>query len=166
MERLLWRISRWVRALNRQDRSDEQAETPLFHIPRHLILGPSSSELRSKLSEEEWEKLGAGWSPLILTMMWEESRGSESPWGYYLCVWSLYSLRSSERILTAASLPKSFDTPMFWSQEQLKSLQGTDIEGVSSIQALYKGGPADSQTALAAKMLKRSMKARSSPSFE
>jgi len=63
---------------------DIPADTPLFHIPRSMILSHLSSELYRSLSEAERESLGTGWSPLILTMMWEISRGDQSPWHYYL----------------------------------------------------------------------------------
>jgi SET domain-containing protein 6 len=63
---------------------DIPPDTPLFHVPRSMILSHLSSELRQLLTESEWQGLGSGWSPLILTMMWEISRGVQSPWHYYL----------------------------------------------------------------------------------
>ncbi|KAG8773207.1 hypothetical protein FRC16_005452, partial [Serendipita sp. 398] len=42
--------------------------------------------------------------------MWEESRGSNSPWSGYL-----------------QDMPTSFDTLMFWTQQELEELQGSTI---------------------------------------
>lgn len=63
---------------------DAPPDTPLFHVPNEHILSHLSSDLQTRLSEAEWRSLGNGWSPLILTMMWELSRGEASPWHYYL----------------------------------------------------------------------------------
>ncbi|CDO69162.1 hypothetical protein BN946_scf185042.g64 [Trametes cinnabarina] len=61
-----------------------------------------------------WKEHGLheGWAGLILCMMWEESRGTESKWSGYL-----------------AALPSKFDTPMFWGEEDLQELQGTAVVG-------------------------------------
>ncbi|KAK6905051.1 hypothetical protein L486_02479 [Kwoniella mangroviensis CBS 10435] len=91
------------------DRIPEDA--PLFHIPDSLILSPFTSELSTKLSEEEWPRLDHGWCKLILVMMWESERGKESPWSGYL-----------------SNMPREFDTPMLWDDEERKELVGTDIE--------------------------------------
>jgi SET domain-containing protein 6 len=48
------------------------------------------------------------WSSLILVMMYEYLQGDASKWKPYLDV-----------------LPQSFDTPIFWSEDELKELQGT-----------------------------------------
>ncbi len=45
-------------------------------------------------------------------MMYEDALGSNSKWYGYL-----------------KTLPKTFDTPMFWKEEELEELKGTDIEG-------------------------------------
>lgn len=50
-----------------------------------------------------------GWSPLILSMMYE-SQKEDSFWKPYFDV-----------------LPTTFTTPMFWESEDLKGLEGTDI---------------------------------------
>ncbi|KAK4687811.1 N-lysine methyltransferase SETD6, partial [Tremellales sp. Uapishka_1] len=86
--------------------------THLFHIPLSLLLTPYTSELSSHLSAAEWEALEGGWTRLILVMMWETERGEASRWGGYL-----------------KSMPTTFDTPMFWSEEERRELTGTDIEG-------------------------------------
>lgn len=50
------------------------------------------------------------WSALILIMMFEHFRGENSQWKPYLDV-----------------LPATFDTPMFWSDEELEELQGSSL---------------------------------------
>ncbi|ODN80552.1 hypothetical protein, variant 1 [Cryptococcus amylolentus CBS 6039] len=90
---------------------DIKEDAPLFHIPDSLILSPYTSTLKEHLSSEEWEQLGHGWSQLILVMMWESIRGDESRWSGYL-----------------GNMPRQFETPMFWSEEERKYLAGTDIQ--------------------------------------
>ncbi|KAL1945928.1 hypothetical protein VTO73DRAFT_1930 [Trametes versicolor] len=83
----------------------------LFTIPRELTLSTRTCSLPT-LMGQAWKEHGLheGWAGLILCMMWEESRGSDSKWSGYL-----------------ATLPSSFDTPMFWGQEDLNELQGTAV---------------------------------------
>ena len=50
------------------------------------------------------------WDALIVTIIYEYLRGGDSPWFPYFNV-----------------LPTEFDTPMFWSAEQLEDLQGSDV---------------------------------------
>ncbi|KAI0368296.1 SET domain-containing protein [Pilatotrama ljubarskyi] len=90
---------------------DIQQDTVLFTIPRDLTLSTRTSSLPS-LMGNAWREHGLheGWAGLILCMMWEESRGAESKWSGYL-----------------ATLPNKFDTPMFWSDDDLKELQGTAV---------------------------------------
>lgn len=61
----------------------EQADTPLFRVNK--LLTDDSSTLREKLTDDEWESLAIGWARLILVMMWESSRGPDSPFHWYLC---------------------------------------------------------------------------------
>jgi SET domain-containing protein 6 len=68
--------------------------------------------LRERLGENDWVALGSAWEPLIVAMMWEESRGVGSPWHGYL-----------------KDLPNQFDTLMFWSEEELALLQASTIKG-------------------------------------
>lgn len=63
---------------------DVPAETDLFHIPTPLVLSPTTSDLRHHLSPSEIDSLDHGWTLLILSMMWEMSRGDASPWAAYL----------------------------------------------------------------------------------
>lgn len=85
----------------------------LFSIPRELTLSTRTSALPTLLGQPEWQKtdLHRGWAGLILCMMWEQAQGSLSKWSDYL-----------------ASLPASFDTPMFWSEEDLLELKGTSVK--------------------------------------
>ncbi|EIW83379.1 SET domain-containing protein [Coniophora puteana RWD-64-598 SS2] len=86
--------------------------TTLFSLPRELTLSLRTSTLPSLLGVDRWKEFGLnkGWVGLILCMMWEESRGVESKWDVYL-----------------SSLPSTFDTPMFWSAEDLEELKGTAV---------------------------------------
>ncbi|TFY56372.1 hypothetical protein EVJ58_g7685 [Rhodofomes roseus] len=71
-----------------------------------------TSSLPSRFGREAWKKfrLDEGWTGLILCMMWEEAQGNTSKWSTYL-----------------SSLPSAFDTPMFWSDEDLRELSGTSV---------------------------------------
>ncbi|EIM83024.1 SET domain-containing protein [Stereum hirsutum FP-91666 SS1] len=84
----------------------------LFTLPRNLTLSTRTSALPGLLGLDEWKQheLHIGWAGLILCMMWEEAQGASSRWSTYL-----------------ASLPSSFDTPMFWSPDDLEELKGTSV---------------------------------------
>lgn len=105
-----------------------QAHTPLFHIPIAHVLSAETSRLRSLLSEAEWASL-SGWLPLMLVMMYEQARGEDSPWHAYL---SRFMARQHFRLIVASeNMPSHFDSPMFWSDQELVELKGTDIFGES-----------------------------------
>ncbi|KAI9507469.1 SET domain-containing protein [Russula earlei] len=91
---------------------DLQQGHTLFSIPRHLTLSTRTSSLPSLIGEADWKRHGLhiGWSGLILCLMWEAAQGSSSRWSTYL-----------------ASLPITFNTPMFWSSEDVEQLRGTAI---------------------------------------
>ncbi|KAJ8596569.1 SET domain-containing protein [Rhizopogon salebrosus TDB-379] len=84
----------------------------IFTLPRSLTLSTRTSNLPSAFGVEAWRKynLHKGWVGLILCIMWEEAHGNEGKWYAYL-----------------ASLPTHFDTPIFWSDEELQELQGTAV---------------------------------------
>ncbi|KAJ3889653.1 hypothetical protein GG344DRAFT_51192 [Lentinula edodes] len=84
----------------------------LFTIPRPLTLSTKTSLLPEKFGPRAWKehKLDKGWSGLILCMMWEDAQAFDSKWRCYL-----------------ATLPTAFDTPMFWSEKDLKELEGTSV---------------------------------------
>ncbi|KAI4606901.1 hypothetical protein J4E83_009812 [Alternaria metachromatica] len=99
-------------------KKDIPQDTTLFTIPRDLIISVETSELPGKLPEvfdafvggegdDEKEPLDS-WTSLILVMMYEHLQGDASRWKPYLDV-----------------LPRMFDTPIFWSEAELKELEGT-----------------------------------------
>lgn len=89
----------------------------LFTIPRSAIINVETSDLPKKLpkvfeatfeeEDEDTEPLDP-WESLILIMLYEHLQGDASRWKPYLDV-----------------LPTTFDTPMFWSDSELKELEGT-----------------------------------------
>lgn len=89
-------------------RSDIPDGEELFAIPRDLILTPHNSKLKDLVSQD-LEELGP-WLSLILVMIYEFLLGERSAWAPYFSV-----------------LPREFDTLMFWSDEELKELQGSAI---------------------------------------
>ncbi|KAF1938316.1 SET domain-containing protein RMS1 [Clathrospora elynae] len=108
---------------------DVPLETTLFTIPRDAIINVQTSELPNKLPEvfdvsidddyEESEPLES-WGSLILVMLYEFLQGEASRWKPYIDV-----------------LPQSFDTPLFWSVNELKELEGTclTIEKIGKIES-------------------------------
>lgn len=91
------------------------ADTTLFTIPRKAIINSDTSSLREKLpnlfesqGDEDDEQALDSWSGLILIMMYEFFLGDQSKWKPYMDV-----------------LPQTFDTPMFWSEEELSQLQAS-----------------------------------------
>ncbi|KHN94930.1 SET domain protein [Metarhizium album ARSEF 1941] len=94
---------------------DIPADTALFTIPRRAIIDSDTSSLREKLpnlfesqGDEDEEQALDPWSALILIMMYEVFLGDRSKWKPYIDV-----------------LPLEFDTPMFWSEEELSHLQAS-----------------------------------------
>ncbi|GAA6025653.1 hypothetical protein JCM10207_008926 [Rhodosporidiobolus poonsookiae] len=88
---------------------DIEPDTLLFSIPRSTLLTTSTSALPALLPAEEWSEL-SGWTPLILSIMYESLR--TSTWTPY------FSL-----------LPKTgtFDSLMFWSDDELAELKGSMV---------------------------------------
>ena len=110
---------------------DIAPETVLFTIPRKAIVNVETSELRQKLpalfeDDDVADDDGHGdedgddtkkqqldsWTSLILIMMYEFLLGDKSAWKPYFDV-----------------LPESFDTPMFWSENELRELQASATVG-------------------------------------
>lgn len=100
----------------------------LFTIPRSMLMNLGTSGLQAACERAEQEKapreglswsdiFERGWCALILMLMWEHWRASTQEassgmaWGPYFGI-----------------MPSQFSTPMFWTQEQLEILQGTDIQ--------------------------------------
>ncbi|KAI9026673.1 hypothetical protein CLU79DRAFT_803426 [Phycomyces nitens] len=95
----------------------------LFSLPRSLLLSPLTSGLRKEPGIDEVLDNLEGWLPLILCMMYE-SQKVDSFWKPYFDV-----------------LPKAFATPMFWGDDDIKGLEGTDIVGKigkSDAEAMFK----------------------------
>jgi SET domain-containing protein 6 len=100
---------------------DIPQETTLFTIPRGAIISTETSELVKKLpgafdapeddDNNETEPLGS-WGSLIVVMLYEYLQGEASKWKPYFDV-----------------LPRTFDTPIFWTQAELGELQGTCLTG-------------------------------------
>ncbi|KAK8169952.1 SET domain-containing protein RMS1 [Phyllosticta citrichinensis] len=80
----------------------------LFSIPRSNILSAATSSL-STAAPQVLDQLDP-WSSLIVTMIYEYLRGSDGAWKPYFDV-----------------LPVSFNTLMFWSQEELANLQASAV---------------------------------------
>ncbi|KAI7872447.1 hypothetical protein BDF14DRAFT_1753557 [Spinellus fusiger] len=89
--------------------SDIKEGEVLFSLPRNILLTPLHSSLRSLQGMDVILDSLKGWSVLILCLMYE-SQKKDSFWKPYFDV-----------------LSTSFSTPMFWSEEELKMLQGTAI---------------------------------------
>ncbi|KAL2754768.1 hypothetical protein ACRALDRAFT_1057585 [Sodiomyces alcalophilus JCM 7366] len=103
---------------------DIPQETVLFTIPRHAILNVLTSELPKKLpsvfgssvstnpgdDDDDFDSGLDSWGALILVMLYEYLQGDASRWQPYFDV-----------------LPDQFDTPIFWSDSELKELQGTSL---------------------------------------
>ncbi|KAH8664439.1 SET domain-containing protein [Xylariales sp. PMI_506] len=109
--------------------ADIPADTVLFTIPRNAIINVLTSELPKKIphvfevstagledadneADEEGDANGPpdSWISLILVMIYEYLQGDKSLWKPYFDV-----------------LPQAFDTPMFWSEEELGELQASAI---------------------------------------
>ncbi|KAF9771541.1 hypothetical protein IL306_010804 [Fusarium sp. DS 682] len=107
---------------------DIPAETTLFTIPRKGIINIETSELPKKIPDafdldkpDEDDAPGLdSWSSLILIMIYEYLQGENSKWKPYFDV-----------------LPSSFDTPMFWSDDELDQLQASHMR--------HKIGKADAE---------------------
>lgn len=85
---------------------DLAVDEELFSIPRTSILTVETSNLPENVRKE----IDDPWLSLIITMVYEYLRGAESPWKAYFGV-----------------LPEDFDTLMFWSEEELRHLQGSAV---------------------------------------
>lgn len=107
---------------------------PMFTIPRTMLLNLGTSDLADRCAAAEqspgstgpsWQQeiMQRGWCPLIMMMLYEHWRakadrapkngrgaGVPSTWGAYFDI-----------------MPHEFDTPMFWTDDELASLAGTDL---------------------------------------
>ncbi|KAL4898554.1 hypothetical protein BDV59DRAFT_6164 [Aspergillus ambiguus] len=81
----------------------------LFTIPRNLVLTTQNSKLKDLLSLDLEKELGP-WMSLMLVMIYEYLLGDKSTWAAYFKV-----------------LPHTFDTLMFWSDDELLELQESPV---------------------------------------
>ncbi|EPB82303.1 hypothetical protein HMPREF1544_10943 [Mucor circinelloides 1006PhL] len=81
----------------------------LFSLPRSILLSPFTTSLSQIEGLKDDLAALNGWTPLIITLMYE-SQKEDSFWKPYFDV-----------------LPRQFSTPMFWEEADLEELQGTDI---------------------------------------
>lgn len=116
-EELVWKTSaRWPNPLDlcpidltsnflvaTQDLSEDEE---LFSIPRASILTNETTDLPANLRKE----LDHPWLSLILVMVHEYLKGTKSSWYPYFNL-----------------LPETFDSLMFWSDEELLSLKGSAV---------------------------------------
>ncbi|KAG5979695.1 hypothetical protein E4U55_004852 [Claviceps digitariae] len=94
---------------------DIPADTTLFTIPRCAIINTETSGLKQQVpalfesqGDQDDQQALDSWSSLILVMMYEYLLGNQSKWKPYMDI-----------------LPDKFDTPMFWSDEELSQLQAS-----------------------------------------
>lgn len=78
----------------------------LFSIPRSSILTVETSSLPAAAEKE----VNDPWLSLIVAMVYEYLRGSESPWKAYFDV-----------------LPENFDSLMYWTDDDLEHLEGSAV---------------------------------------
>ncbi|SCV73464.1 BQ2448_7390 [Microbotryum intermedium] len=83
---------------------DIQPDTLLFSLPRSILLTTSTSSLSSRVPLTTL----TGWTPLILSLMYEYLRTLK--WKPYFDL-----------------LPASFDSLMFWSEPELDQLKGSSV---------------------------------------
>ena len=88
---------------------DIETDEELFALPLSLVLTPSTSSLDDACKQEISES-GTNWSRLIVTLIYECMQGQASRWTHYL-----------------RTLPRSFDTPMFWNEAELAQLQASAV---------------------------------------
>ncbi|KAH9842234.1 Ribosomal lysine N-methyltransferase 4 [Teratosphaeria destructans] len=90
--------------LAKQDIAEDEV---LFTIRRSSILTVDNSELPGDVKKQ----LDDPWLSLIVAMIYEHQLGGDSRWKAYFDV-----------------LPTEFDTPMFWSDEELEYLRGSAVK--------------------------------------
>ncbi|EUC41501.1 hypothetical protein COCMIDRAFT_106063 [Bipolaris oryzae ATCC 44560] len=110
-------------------KQDIPEDTTLFTIPRNIIVSIQTSDLAEKLpgifeqpvhendddddngdsQDHEPEALDS-WGSLILVMLYEYLQGEASRWKTYLDI-----------------LPQAFETPIFWTADEVKELEGTSL---------------------------------------
>ncbi|KAG0092369.1 hypothetical protein BGZ93_009264 [Podila epicladia] len=100
--------------------ADINKDQELFSIPRSLLLSPETSALSQKMDLTSLQ----GWNPLMMCLIYEYGKGTESKWRPYFDI-----------------LPEEFSTPMFWSENDLMELIGTgviDKIGKNEAESIFK----------------------------
>jgi SET domain-containing protein 6 len=87
---------------------DIAEDEELFALPKALTLHAQTSDITKHLNRPLPDS--DPWLPLILTIIYEIFRGEASPWAPYLRL-----------------LPSEFHTLMFWSEEELGELKGSEV---------------------------------------
>lgn len=99
---------------------DIPVDHTLFTLPRSLTLSTRTSPLPLLFGIHKWRahKLHKNWVGLILCLMWEDARAHDDvPCIPGATKWSPYM----------RTLPMTFHTPMFWSEDDLQELKGTTV---------------------------------------
>ncbi|KAK5134877.1 hypothetical protein LTR08_005967 [Meristemomyces frigidus] len=86
--------------------ADIAEDEELFTVPRSSILTAEASSLPAEIKEQFDDQ----WLSLMAAMIYEYQRGSDSTWKAYFDV-----------------LPASFNTLMFWSEEELECLESSAV---------------------------------------
>lgn len=94
-----------------------------------------TSKLRDALTGDDVLDKMTGWSPLILCLMYESQR-DDSFWKPYFGKQGMDYNGNRHLYQLSDVLPKDFSTPMFWSSDDIKELEGTDIVGKSIAHAV------------------------------
>ncbi|KAE9962716.1 hypothetical protein BLS_010104 [Venturia inaequalis] len=84
----------------------------LFSIPRSIVLSVQNSPFRQQHGDLLSSLAEDPWLSLILVMLYEYGRGPESNWKPYFDI-----------------LPCSFDTLIYWSENELEELQASAVVG-------------------------------------
>jgi SET domain-containing protein 6 len=96
------------------------------------VLGKRTSILLTKFGLDAWKnfKLHENWSGLILNLMWETAMGADSKWyKYFSRSFSRPHFRTDTLFMVIEIVPKKFDTPIFWEDDDLAELKGTAVVG-------------------------------------
>jgi SET domain-containing protein 6 len=90
--------------------ADIDQDEVLFSIPRSIVLSVQNSSFRQEHADLLSPLADEPWLSLILVMLYEYGRGSESNWKSYFDI-----------------LPSNFDTLMYWSENELAELQASAV---------------------------------------
>ncbi|QDS72847.1 hypothetical protein FKW77_007092 [Venturia effusa] len=90
--------------------ADIDQDEVIFSIPRSIVLSVQNSSFRQQHEEFLSSLAEDPWLSLILVMLYEYGRGSESNWKPYFDI-----------------LPSSFDTLIHWSENELEELQASAV---------------------------------------